>query len=144
LLGSIENQREKLQTDLRSVLAVSSTLKQKLKLVELSRENRIMKIENENYVHTEEGMEFQNKFENEKICVSGSRVGNIMKFLYEGDGYTEANRFEAARKAYDNQIVLLRYFVISLLSFCLFRFCTDIKLVCISHIEDGFILVLIV
>jgi hypothetical protein len=53
-------------------------------------------------------MEFQKKFENEKNSVGGNRGGNIMKYLYEGDGYTESNRFEAARKAYDNQIILLR------------------------------------
>ena len=44
----------------------------------------------------------------EEVVVHQSDNSLLMRYLYEGDGYVASSKFEAARRAYENQIVLIR------------------------------------
>ena len=127
MLRSAQYKREELQADLRMVLAASSTMKLKVKLVELTQENRRALVSSEQYSNMEEGMELQGPLKDTAYSRTQEVVNkayeilspsttarnsrdhaNVLRYLFEGDGYTDSNKFEAAKLAYENQIMLLR------------------------------------
>ena len=59
MLQSAQILREELQADLRMVLATTSTMKLKMKLLEQTKENREILIKSEQYNNMEEGMDLK-------------------------------------------------------------------------------------
>ena len=155
MLKSALEEREDLQTDLRALLVDANVLKQRMHLVNISKESRLQLVKSEEYDNMEEGVNFgkmsrrsqeivnkayaamreaQTRKEKEKekgrgggggggakpsplappkaategVVVHQSDNSLLMRYLYEGDGYVASSKFEQARRAYENQIMLIR------------------------------------
>jgi len=97
LLQQCETKRIELQSLLRDTLISTGAVKQKLHLTSLAPDTR------ERLTHASKFKEMQEGFDLQKIVEESN-----MRFLLEGDGCAQENKFERAKQLYDAQIISIR------------------------------------
>ena len=97
LLKQCETKRIELQSLLRDTLISTGAVKQKLHLTSLAPDTR------DRLTHASKFKEMQEGFDLQKIVEESN-----MRFLLEGDGCAQENKFERAKQLYDAQIISIR------------------------------------
>lgn len=97
LLKQCETKRIELQSLLRDTLINTGAVKQKLHLTSLAPVTRHRLIHASNFKEMQEGFDLQ------KIVEESN-----MRFLLEGDGCAQENKFDRAKQLYDAQIISIR------------------------------------
>lgn len=96
MLKQSYTKRMELQHELRQAMTMTSSLQQKLSLIELSKENQKKLVNSEYFKGMEEGI-------SHPLLYSRG-----LTMYYEANGYVKENKFALARDLYEGQIISLR------------------------------------